>query len=343
MFVLRNVTNNDLNDLYELSGKVQFINLPHDKDIIKNKIERSQECFITPSKRLEDNYYFFVLEDLSINKVIGVSMIHAQHGTEKEPHFYLKVSSEHKFSQTINTGFVHGTLKLGLNTDGPTEIGGLVLSPEYRGNNEKLGKQMSFVRFLYMAMNPQNFKETVHSELMPPLDPDGNSPLWEAIGRRFINMDYQEADRLSRNNKEFILSLFPSDNIYMSLLTPHARNAIGKVGKDTVPVKNMLEKIGFQYTGEVDPFDGGPHYRAKLKDLTIVQDFKKAKVIKEINSKDFVKRQCLLSFDHKKYSFYSIRSEVLFNPLESTVVLNEELYEQFNINEGQEVAFIPFN
>ena len=274
MFKVRNCELSDLDDLFELSKKVYFINLPRDKKLIQDKIKKSINAFKNPSEDLSLNYYIFVLEDTSIKKVIGVSMIHAQHGTENEPHFFLRVSHENKYSSTINTGFVHGTLKLGLNMNGPTEIGGLVLHPDYRGHEFKLGKVLSYCRFLYMGLNQERFKDDIHSELMPPLDNEGNAPLWEAIGRRFMNMDYQEADLLSRSNKEFILSLFPSENIYMTLLPIEARNAIGKVGKDTLPVKKMLESIGFHYTSEVDPFDGGPHYRAKLKSIRPIKNLK---------------------------------------------------------------------
>lgn len=272
MFQLRAALLSDLDDLFQLSQLVTFINLPPDKSIIESKIKSSLRSFITPSKTLSDNYYLFVLEDSELKKVIGASMIHAQHGTEDEPHFYLTVGQENKFSSTINTGFIHGTLKLGLDFDGPTEIGGLILSPDYRKNNLKLGKQLSYIRFLYMALHQDKFKKVVHSELMPPFDRDGRSPLWEAIGRRFMNMEYHDADVLSRSNKEFILSLFPSDTIYETLLPIDARNAIGKVGHDTLPVKKMLESIGFYYTNEVDPFDGGPHYRADLLDIKPVKD-----------------------------------------------------------------------
>lgn len=281
MFKIRRCAIDDLNDLFELSQRVHFINLPRDKDLIQDKIKKSIRAFKKPSKDLSLNYYIFVLEDCSINKVIGVSMIHAQHGTEDEPHFFLRVAHENKFSSTINTGFVHGTLKLGLNMNGPTEIGGLVLHPDYRGHELKLGKVLSYSRFLYMGLNQDRFKDEIHSELMPPLDKDGNAPLWEAIGRQFMNMDYQEADVLSRSNKEFILSLFPSENIYMALLPMEVRNAIGKVGKDTKPVKKMLESIGFRYTSEVDPFDGGPHYRARLKDITLIKNLKKSSFIND--------------------------------------------------------------
>lgn len=299
-FFIRNVMLEDVDDLYELSKIVTFINLPSDKVLIEEKVRSSLKSFQEPHKEKEKNWYIFVLVDKEVNKIIGVSMIHAKHGTEKEPHFFLKVDYEQKFSKTINTGFTHGTLKLGLDTDGPSEIGGLVLHPDYR--KHKLGKQLSFVRFLYIAKHPDRFKEIIHTELMPPLDEEGNSPLWEAIGRRFMNMDYNEADILSRNNKEFILSLYPSDNIYMTLLPVEAREAVGQVGKETKPVKNMLEKIGFEYTNEVDPFDGGPHYRARQERIKIIQDAKK--VTLKSNSEVTNTNRYLLEVIKDNFSFY---------------------------------------
>ncbi|OFZ14152.1 MAG: hypothetical protein A2X86_04685 [Bdellovibrionales bacterium GWA2_49_15] len=272
MYLIRNVDPSDLNDLYELSGLVTFINLPKDIDLIKKKIANSVRTFKKPDKDKSKNKYIFVLEDTELKKVIGVSMIHGQHGTDEEPHYYLTVGQEEKFSETINTGFIHGTLKLDYECNGYTEIGGLVLHPDYRSNISKLGKQISFVRFLYIGMNSNQFTPIIHSELMPPFDKDGNSPLWEAIGRKFMNVDYHEADVLSRQNKEFILSLFPSEIIYTSLLPIEARDAIGKVGDDTKLVKKMLESIGFKYTKEVDPFDGGPHYRAPKTEIKTIRD-----------------------------------------------------------------------
>jgi arginine N-succinyltransferase len=334
MFILRSVAENDLEALKRLSEIVFFINLPNDEEIIRKKIANSIESFTSPSSDLSENTYIFVMEDMSNNQIVGVSMIHAQHGTEDEPHFYLKVSQEHKYSQTINTGFVHGTLKLGLDTNGPTEIGGLVIDPQYRGHTDKLGKQLSFVRFLYMANHAKEFKDTVLSELMPPLDKQGNSPLWEAIGRRFMNMNYIEADRLSRSNKEFILSLFPSDNIYQTLLPLEARNAIGKVGDETKPVKKMLESIGFHYSNEVDPFDGGPHYKSKLKDISVVKSFKSITSAKL--TRDILQDDLMLEFRHPSFSFSATRIKgkiengvLFFNPTKNEKIDQYILNSQF--------------
>lgn len=342
MFILRSVQPDDLSDLFKLSNIMTFINLPPDEELISSKIDSSMRSFKNPSSDLSKNYYIFVLEDFETNEILGVSMIHAQHGTENEPHFYLTVGQEAKFSQTINTGFVHGTLKLGLDTNGPTEIGGLILNPEFRGHKEKLGKQLSFARFLYMAASPERFKSMIHSELMPPLDRFGNSPLWEAVGRRFFNMNYHEADVLSRSNKEFILSLFPSENIYQTLLPMDARESIGKVGKETEPVKKMLESIGFKYTFEVDPFDGGPHYRCPLKDI---------KPIKEritgllITNKSFDKekaREVLLSLEVPGHDFFAFRTQIQVHG-DGQLSLDPQITKKLDIKLPQKVTAIPFH
>jgi hypothetical protein len=98
MYALRSASLNDLDDLFDLSQLMLFINLPPDREIIRNKIESSIKAFTNPSKRLWENYYLFVLEDVTAGRIIGASMIHAQHGTEDEPHYYFSVSQENKFS-----------------------------------------------------------------------------------------------------------------------------------------------------------------------------------------------------------------------------------------------------
>lgn len=319
-----------------------FINLPPDEDIISSKIESSMKSFHDPSVNLWENYYIFVLEDTTTGQIIGVSMIHAQHGTEDEPHFFLTVGQEAKFSQTINTGFVHGTLKLGLEFDGPTEIGGLILNPDFRGHAEKLGKQISFVRFLYMAMNPERFKSVIHSELMPPFDKYGNSPLWEAVGRRFLNMNYHEADVLSRSNKEFILSLFPSENIYQTLLPIEAREAIGKVGKETEPVKKMLESIGFKYMYEVDPFDGGPHYRCPLKNIKPIANKLKGKLT-VVENLQLSKNdpQVLINLPNEQYDFFAIKTQ-LKKLEDGSFGIDKKVITDLGIKAPGEFVAIPF-
>ena len=96
--------------------------------------------------------------------------------------------------------------------------------------------------------------------------------LWDHLGRRFINLSYLEADAFSRTSKEFILSLFPKDEIYVSLLPPEARRLIGRVAPEAVPAMRMLERQGFQRCDEVVPFDGGPYIEADRDQIPLVRN-----------------------------------------------------------------------
>jgi arginine N-succinyltransferase len=199
-------------------------------------------------------------------------MVIAKHGTHDSPCTFFTVSEKEHYSSTLDRHFRHTILSLGYHFDGPTEIGGLVVRPSARRSAERAGKQLSFVRFLYMAMHPRHFRETVLAELMGPLTASGQSAFWEAFGRSFTGLDYQEADKLSRENKEFIQQLFPPFDVYASLLPPVARRTLGAVGAKARPVQAMLERLGFRYVNRIDPFDGGPHYEAKLAEVTLVRE-----------------------------------------------------------------------
>jgi arginine N-succinyltransferase len=280
-FIIRSVRESDLDELLRLSRLVYFINLPDDREVLKEKIATSVNSF---NGNLEDKFkreYIFVIEDTKENKVIGTSMIIGRHGSPDCPHMYLELNEVQKYSETIHAGFIHKVLRLKFDSDGPTEIGGLVMDPAYRGHSGKLGRQLSFARFLFIKMRRRWFKDRILSELMPPLGENGESVLWENLGRKFTNLSYQDADLLSRKNKEFITSLFPKGDIYTVLLPGEARDVIGRVGKATEPVKHMLEKIGFHWKGHIDPFDGGPHYWAETDKISIVHDTKKVSLNKE--------------------------------------------------------------
>ncbi len=272
MILLREIQEKDLEALERFATIPGFINLPNDPDLLREKISKSIASFQEQNPTsFAGKYYMFAAEDLDSHRVLGTSMIASQHGTDDSPHFYFEVGSEEKVSETINTGFIHGTLKLKYDTNGPSEVGGLVIDPASRNSEARVGRQISFVRFMYLGLNKNRFKRKLIAELLPPLNKKGQSPLWEAIGRRFTNMDYWEADMLCQKNKEFIFSLFPSGKIYTTFFPAEARNAIGKVGKETEPVAHMLKKIGFKYKNQVDPFDGGPHLWANVDELLPVK------------------------------------------------------------------------
>ena len=207
-------------------------------------------------------------------------MIFGQLGRKDAPYIYLDVIDEERYSETLDKHFKHTTLSIGYSYNGPTEIGGLILAPDYRKAAERLGQFVSYVRFLYIRMHRELFRDEVLAELLPPLEPDGTSHLWDAVGHKFTGLSYAEADRLSKQNKEFIRGLFPEGPIYATLLSSKSQEVIGKVGVQTRGVEKMLRRIGFRYAERVDPFDGGPHFSAPTDEITLVQRAHAARVAK---------------------------------------------------------------
>jgi arginine N-succinyltransferase len=346
MILLREIQTKDLSALEQGAQIPGFINLPNDPDVLREKIQASMAAFQGKLKNKADCKYWFVAEDMEARKVVGTSMIAAQHGTAKSPHFYFDVGVEKKFSNTINTGFLHGTLELKQDTDGPSEIGGLVVYPEHRNTPERIGRQISFVRFLFLGLNRGRFKSKVIAELLPPLNKKGQSPLWEAIGRRFTNMDYWEADQLCQKDKEFIWSLFPTFKIYTTFFSAEARNAIGKVGKDTEPVYHMLTRIGFKYVNQVDPFDGGPHLWADAEDIKPIRGIKRYQLGGDVGPDSAEEREGLLCAAETKPGEFRavtlkarVQGDALYIPDPSQM---KAVSQALTIRAGDAVQFMPY-
>lgn len=271
MFVIRPAILDDLATLLKLAKMVHFINLPADKDLLSAKISRSRRSFAGDVDDIREREFMFVLEDGESNEVVGTCSILCCVSWEGRPHIYLRAGKRSFYSEDLQLGQTHTTLELGTDTSGPSEVGGLILAPGFRGRPERLGSLLSLIRFHFIGLHRDQFAERILAEMMGPLTPDSGTLLWEYLGRRFINLSYKEADLFSSRSKEFLLSLWPKGEIYASLLPPEARALIGRVGDETEPAKRMLEKQGFKYHGHVDPFDGGPYLDVATADVPLVK------------------------------------------------------------------------
>lgn len=276
MFMIRQANPDDAPTLLKLAKMVHFINLPADLEIIRQKIGRSRKSFAGQAASPREREFMFVLVDLDTGNVIGTSSIISCLSWPGRPHTFLQVRKREHYSKDLQTGQVHLTLQLGTDESGPSEIGGLVLGPSYRGHPERLGMLLSLIRFHFVGLRRDWFADRIIAEMMGPLTPEGASEFWNAFGRRFINLTFAEADLFCQRSKEFITALIPSTEIYVSLLSPEARNVIGRVGAETEPAKKLLEGVGFREMGHVDPFDGGPYLQAAVEEIDLVRNTAKA-------------------------------------------------------------------
>ena len=227
MFVIRQAMPDDVPTLLKLARMVHFINLPADKDIITSKVSRSRRSFAGDVSDDRQRQFMFVLEDSETGGVIGTSSLICRIGWEGWPQIFLQVRRREHFSRDLNTGAVHMTIQVMTDETGPSELGGLILAPGYRGHREKLGSLLSLVRFHFLGLHRAMFQDRILAELMGPLTPDSQTLFWEFFGRRFINLSYTEADAFCQHSKEFMTSLLPKEEIYASTLPPEARNLIG--------------------------------------------------------------------------------------------------------------------
>ena len=167
---------------------------------------------------------------------------------------------------------MHTKLQLHSTEDGPTEVGGLILDPAYRRHPERCGKALSIVRFAFISLHPDRFEREVIAEMLSPFEAPGKNLLWDAFGARFTGLAYREADHLSSRTKQFIADLFPRDPVYATLFPKRVQAVIGKPGETAKAAVKILEKIGFRYLNQVDPFDGGPYYGAAREAISSVRD-----------------------------------------------------------------------
>ena len=272
MLILRPVAPEDLGDLIALANRLDSVNLPDDREFLEARIQASMRSFAGLLHTSETGVFIFVLEDSEKKRCIGTSLILAKNGVPGTPYYWFECSSEERRSVELDKRFVHTKLRLCSTEDGPSEIGGIILDPEYRGHPQKCGKALSIVRFAYMSLHPDAFEREVIAEMLSPFEESGENLLWEAFGARFTGLPFREADHLSARDKSFIADLFPRDPVYTTLFPENVQAVIGQPNESAVAALRILEKVGFRALNQVDPFDGGPYYGAARDAITSVRE-----------------------------------------------------------------------
>ncbi|MCA9303505.1 MAG: arginine N-succinyltransferase [Phycisphaerales bacterium] len=291
MYVIRRAMQSDLPTLHKLGKMVHFINLPPDKEIIADKIRNSRRSFLRAARDAKSvhkpkaevssggisektsmaDIFMFVLEEMGTEGCIGTSQVISQMGGPGHPNVCFKLETREKYAKDLKFGTRHTVARVHLDESGPTELGGLILQPSFRGHSMKLGRFVALVRFHFIGLHRAMFRPTILAEMMAPISSDGDSLVWDTLGRRFIPLSYDEADRFCQYSRGFMTDLLPEGDIHLSLLPPAARAQFGEVGPETVPARRMLEGLGFTYDGFVDPFDGGPYLTAKTEEIELVK------------------------------------------------------------------------
>jgi len=271
--VLRRIRLADLDDVYDLARAAGsgMTNLPPDRAALAERISASLEA---PGACGLTSIVMFVL-DVG-GRPAGVAAIWPRIGLDR-PFYSYRIADEAAASAAYGLSARTRTLTLCTEFTGAAEVGGLLIDPSLRGCSA--GRLAARARYLFIAEHRRAFPGRIMAELRGWQDADGVSPVWEALGRCFYGLSFEAADRLSTCAHDFIAEMAPRHPIYVDLLAPHVRAAIGRPHDEARAALKLLREEGFEEPGFVDVFDGGPTVCATLDQVRTIRESRRARVV----------------------------------------------------------------
>ncbi len=274
--VVRPVRRSDFDQVLALAHTSDggMTNLPKDPEALRARIEASAVAFEKNAKEPGGEIYFLVLE--KGDEILGTAAVFSAIGREAGFVNY-KVNYTFQASKPLGKRVRRRVLVPTHDFTDCSEVGGLYLSPNARGGG--YGKLLARARYLFIAQRPEIIAEHICAELRGWRAPDGSQPFWDAVGRHFFEMEFEEADVYNAAyGNQFIADLMPRYPIYACLLPEIARYSIGKPHDSARPALQMLIEEGFSYDDYVDVFDGGPLVDTKVGNLRTVRDSRVARI-----------------------------------------------------------------
>jgi arginine N-succinyltransferase len=263
MLVLRPVELTDLPQLQQLAREslIGVTSLPDDTECLREKILDSCASFEKDVEGHGPENYFFVLEDLTRERLVGCSEILATAGFS-EPFYSLR--NRHFTSASRELNIEHGVPALSLCHDlsGHTLLRGFHIDAALV--RTRFSELLSRARLLFIAAHSRRFSEAVITEIVGFSSDEGHSPFWDAVGKHFFDLPYAEAERLcGLESRTFLAELMPQYPIYVPMLPQAARDCIGRIHPDGQEAFDILEREGFETNSYIDLFDGGPTLYAR--------------------------------------------------------------------------------
>ncbi len=336
-FLIRQANRRDHRQILQLARELDSINLPTDSAKLAEALNLSAESFAGRIRRRAEAVYIFCAEELQGERVVAVSMIIGKHGTPNSPHYYFEIDTDERYSQSLRRMFRHQCLRLRYSMDGPSELAGLFVDTVMRGHPERIGKQISWVRFLYIARHRSRFEPTLIAEMLAPSTPNHGNRFWDYYGGLVTGLSYREADLLSARDKEFIRALFPDSPLYTFLLPREVQESIGQVAESSRGAAHLLEQAGMKFLNQIDPFDAGPYYGAQVTDLRPVKEFRRLRA--GLGEPDPAKTRRYLVAHEGARGFRAVQANATVD--ERRILVDEDTLKTLSVHEGDELNPVP--
>ena len=278
-FVLRAAEPADLDSPERMAraSAAGITTLPPDRAALQDRLQRSVASFASADQPSGEELYLFVLEDQGQGgALVGTCAITASAGFADRYYCYRNETVVHASAALQSRNRVH-TLQLCHALTGTTLLSSFFIEPAHE--HGVAPQLLSRARLLFIAEFAERFADHIASESPGLADSDGRCPFWDAVGRRFFDMDYPQAERLAMGrSKAFIAELLPQAPLYVPLLPEEAQWAIGQLNPVAEVPFAILRDEGFEAETYVDVFDGGPIVDAPLATLRTVAQSRAAPV-----------------------------------------------------------------
>ncbi|MGE8148184.1 arginine N-succinyltransferase [Pseudomonas frederiksbergensis] len=336
MLVLRPVELTDLPQLQQLArdSLVGVTSLPDDSERLREKILDSCDSFAKDVEGNGPENYFFVLEDLTTQRLTGCSEVLATAGFS-EPFYSLR--NRHFTSASRELNIEHGVPALSLCHDlsGHTLLRGFHIDAALA--NTPFSELLSRARLLFIAAHTARFSDAVITEIVGYSDEHGQSPFWDALGKHFFDLPYVEAERLcGLESRAFLAELMPQYPIYVPMLPQAAQDCIGRIHPDGQEAFDILEREGFETNSYIDLFDGGPTLYARTANIRSIarSHTGAAQVVESIDARG----SYLVSNDSLE-DYRAIVAELAYTAGQP-VGLSAEMCAALNVTDGSPIRLI---
>ncbi len=345
--LIRPVRENDLISLCDIASKVDgsLPSLLNDRKFLANKINRSMESFAQINEE-QARIFFFVLEDLEEERIIGTSAIEAQvayHGPYYTYYVTTLIQKYRSLDLHQENAITQPNKILYLSNDyqDSSLLCTLFINPANRSLGE--GSLLSRTRLLFIAEFPDFFSNRIIAEMRGVYDQNMEFPFWDSVGQRFYNMDIIEAEKiLAIEGTHIVTELNPRLPIYVPLLPLATQKIIGEVNVNTKPALHTLGKEGFFFQNHIDVFDGGPILEARKKDIRTVKTSQVAIIVgflppvSKDESKDFLYIVC-----NAKLNFRATLAKVQWHK-EEGVFLEKSIVQLLELSIGDKIRLCAF-
>ncbi len=334
MIVIRPIKQKDHDIFSEFSFEslLGMTNLPRNRERLLEKIIHSETSFLEDIQDPGEEEYYFILEDQTTGRIGGTCGILAN--SAQSFRYCYRIETQPTHAKHLSAPKELKYLKVVENNMSASEVCALYLQPTFRHSGQ--GRLLSLSRFLFIAAHRQRFRKKIIAEMRGYIDQRQISPFWEGIGRHFCNLSFVELMAQMELDRHFIPEILPQFPIYLSLLSKETQEMIGKTHESTKPATQMLLQENFEFTDDIDIFEGGPILVANTSHIRAIQNSSMAEI--EITPEIMAEEnEYIIANDRIDFRACFGRIRLIS---EHKALINEETAHALMVNKGDTIRYV---